>query len=158
MGTFDSFSKVKSFYRECCASRDDPPSAEISAAFKVPDYLLSCMCLTICQSATRTSPHTIDFSSVQLNPTPAAILSDVFTIKWGLRRLTFKECGLDDQVRNMLSCTYGRADPGGMIETDVTRPSHPRLSHISLCRFKSASESTSIPLNRRVHDEGVLHS
>ena len=30
-----SLEKVESFYRECCASRDDPPSAEISAAFKV---------------------------------------------------------------------------------------------------------------------------
>lgn len=27
--------KVESFYKECCASRDDPPLPEISAAFKV---------------------------------------------------------------------------------------------------------------------------
>jgi protein phosphatase 1 regulatory subunit 37 len=30
-----SLDKVESFYRECCTSRDDTPSAEISAAFKV---------------------------------------------------------------------------------------------------------------------------
>ncbi|KAI0254503.1 hypothetical protein BJV78DRAFT_1121395 [Lactifluus subvellereus] len=78
-----SLEKVESFYRECCASRDDPPSAEISTAFK---------------NASRTSPRTVDFSGVQLNPTSAAILSDVFTIEWGLRRVTFKECGLDDRI------------------------------------------------------------
>ncbi|KAN0132000.1 hypothetical protein V8E53_010280 [Lactarius tabidus] len=75
--------KVESFYKECCASRDDPPLPEISAAFK---------------NASRISPRTVDFSGVQLNPTTAAILSDVFTIEWGLRRLTFKECGLDDRI------------------------------------------------------------
>ncbi|KAI9512011.1 hypothetical protein F5148DRAFT_1166859 [Russula earlei] len=78
-----SLEKVESFYRECCASRDDPPSAEISAAFK---------------NAMSTPPRTVDLSGVQLNPTSAAILSDVFTIEWGLRRLTFKECGLDDRI------------------------------------------------------------
>ncbi|KAI0002469.1 hypothetical protein BJV74DRAFT_876497 [Russula compacta] len=78
-----SLEKVESFYRECCVSRDDPPSAEISTAFK---------------SAARTSPRTVDFSGVQLNPTSAVILSDVFTIEWGLRRLTFKECSLDDRI------------------------------------------------------------
>ena len=103
--------KVESFYRECCASRDDPLSVEISAAFKVLDYLLSCTRLILCQNAARISPRTVDFSGVQLNPTSAAILSDVFTIEWGLRRLTFKECGLDDRVRNMPSYTFGRADP-----------------------------------------------
>ncbi|KAI9465794.1 hypothetical protein BJY52DRAFT_1113105 [Lactarius psammicola] len=74
---------VESFYRECCASRDDPPLPEISTAFK---------------NASKTSPRTVDFSGVQLNPTSAAILSDVFAIEWGLRRVTFKECGLDDRL------------------------------------------------------------
>jgi len=37
-----SLEKVESFYKECCASRDDPPLAEISTAFKVVDHLLSC--------------------------------------------------------------------------------------------------------------------
>ncbi|KAH9006498.1 hypothetical protein EDB86DRAFT_2874407 [Lactarius hatsudake] len=78
-----SLETVESFYKECCASRDDPPLPEISAAFK---------------NASRTSPRTVDFSGVQLNPTSAAILSDVFAIEWGLRRVTFKECGLDDRI------------------------------------------------------------
>lgn len=60
-------------------------------------------CLITAQNASKTSPRTVDFSGVQLNPTTAAILSDVFTIEWGLRRLTFKECGLDDRVRGTCS-------------------------------------------------------
>ncbi|KAH9177701.1 hypothetical protein EDB89DRAFT_1934014 [Lactarius sanguifluus] len=78
-----SLETVESFYKECCTSRDDPPLPEISVAFK---------------NASRTSPRTVDFSGVQLNPTSAAILSDVFAIEWGLRRVTFKECGLDDRI------------------------------------------------------------
>lgn len=40
----------------------------------------------------------MDLSGVQLNVTSASILSDVFTIEWGLRRLVFRECDLSDQV------------------------------------------------------------
>ena len=32
-----SLEKVESFYKECCASRDEPPSVEVSTAFKVID-------------------------------------------------------------------------------------------------------------------------
>ncbi|KAI0300513.1 hypothetical protein B0F90DRAFT_1810386 [Multifurca ochricompacta] len=64
-----SLEKVESFYRECCASRDDPPSAEISVSFK---------------NASKISPRTVDFSGVQLNPTSAAILSDVHSCTFNL--------------------------------------------------------------------------
>jgi protein phosphatase 1 regulatory subunit 37 len=103
--------KVESFYKECCASRDDPPLPEISAAFKVIIIVRTRyrMRLIIAQDASRTPPRTVDFSGVQLNPTSAAILSDVFTIEWGLRRVTFKECGLDDRVRRASPYTYGVA-------------------------------------------------
>ncbi|KAG2357028.1 hypothetical protein BDR07DRAFT_1421401 [Suillus spraguei] len=73
--------KVESFYRECCASREEEPDPAISAAFK---------------RASGTSPRSVDLSGVQLTPTSAAILSDVFTIEWGLRKLTLRECDLDD--------------------------------------------------------------
>ena len=36
-----SLEKVESFYKECCSSRDEPPSEEISAAFKVINRPLS---------------------------------------------------------------------------------------------------------------------
>lgn len=36
---------------------------------------------------------------MQLTPTYASILSDVFNIEWGLRKLTLRECDLDDAVR-----------------------------------------------------------
>ncbi|EIM83836.1 uncharacterized protein STEHIDRAFT_170302 [Stereum hirsutum FP-91666 SS1] len=78
-----SMDKVESFYRECSTSRDDQPSPEISAAFK---------------NASGTNPRTLDLSGVQLTPVSAAVLSDVFTIEWGLRRLTFRECDLDDRI------------------------------------------------------------
>ncbi|KAG1724709.1 uncharacterized protein EDB91DRAFT_1170321 [Suillus paluster] len=73
--------KVESFYRECCASREEEPDPAISAAFK---------------RASNTNPRSVDLSGVQLTPTSAAILSDVFTIEWGLRKLTLRECDLDE--------------------------------------------------------------
>ena len=42
-------------------------------------------------------------SGVQLNPAMASILSDVFTIEWGLRKIIFRECDLDEIVRVSLS-------------------------------------------------------
>ncbi|KAH7915505.1 hypothetical protein BJ138DRAFT_1187914 [Hygrophoropsis aurantiaca] len=73
--------KVESFYRECCASREEEPDAVISAAFK---------------RASSSNPRSVDLSGAQLTPTSVAILSDVLTIEWGLRKLTLRECDLDD--------------------------------------------------------------
>lgn len=50
------------------------------------------------QHAKGSHPRTVDFSGVQLTIGTASVLSDVFTIEWGLRKLVFKECDLDDQV------------------------------------------------------------
>jgi protein phosphatase 1 regulatory subunit 37 len=44
----------------------------------------------------------VDFSGVQLTFTSASILSDVFAIEWGLRKLVFKECDLDEHVRELV--------------------------------------------------------
>ncbi|KIL56431.1 hypothetical protein M378DRAFT_17099 [Amanita muscaria Koide BX008] len=76
-----SMDRVESFYRECCAGCDEDPDSAISAAFK---------------NATPTNPRCVDLSGVQLTFTSASILSDVFTIEWGLRKLVFKECDLDE--------------------------------------------------------------
>ncbi|KAF9238210.1 hypothetical protein BU15DRAFT_88452 [Melanogaster broomeanus] len=73
--------KVESFYRECCTSREEEPDPAVSAAFK---------------RASSTKPRSVDLSGVQLTPTAAAILSDVFNIEWGLRKLTLRECDLDE--------------------------------------------------------------
>jgi protein phosphatase 1 regulatory subunit 37 len=40
----------------------------------------------------------VDYSGVQLTISSASILSDVFTIEWGLRKLVFRECDLDEHV------------------------------------------------------------
>ncbi|KAL4079887.1 hypothetical protein V8B97DRAFT_1928380 [Scleroderma yunnanense] len=76
-----SLDKVESFYRECCASREEEPDPAVSAAFK---------------RASLTNPRSVDLSGVQLTPTTAAILSDVLSIEWGLRKLTLRECDLDE--------------------------------------------------------------
>ncbi|KAI6040774.1 hypothetical protein EDC04DRAFT_2566656 [Pisolithus marmoratus] len=73
--------KVESFYRECCESREEHPDPAVSAAFK---------------RAAPASPRSVDLSGVQLTPTSAAILSDMFSIEWGLRKLTLRECDLDE--------------------------------------------------------------
>ncbi|KIY47737.1 RNI-like protein, partial [Fistulina hepatica ATCC 64428] len=78
-----SLEQVESFYRECCQGCDEPPDPMVTKAFKV---------------ATNTHPRSVDFSGVQFTPTSASILSDVFTIEWGLRKLTFKECDLDEHT------------------------------------------------------------
>ncbi|KDQ23487.1 hypothetical protein PLEOSDRAFT_1098225 [Pleurotus ostreatus PC15] len=78
-----SLEKVESFYRECCAGCDEQPDPGISLAFK---------------HGTQGNPRTVDFSGVQLNLVSASILSDVFTIEWGLRKLVFRECDLDEHI------------------------------------------------------------
>lgn len=78
-----SLDRVEAFYRECCEGREETPNPAISAAFK---------------RAAHTNPRSLDLSGVQLNLTVAAILSDVFTIEWGLRKLVFRECDLDEHI------------------------------------------------------------
>ncbi|KAI0037180.1 hypothetical protein K488DRAFT_39518 [Vararia minispora EC-137] len=78
-----SMERVELFYRECCASREESPVSEVSNALK---------------NASGTSPRTVDFSGVQFTQPLAATLSDVLTIEWGLRKVTFRECDLDDRI------------------------------------------------------------
>ncbi|KAH6879625.1 hypothetical protein BKA70DRAFT_1447902 [Coprinopsis sp. MPI-PUGE-AT-0042] len=75
--------KVESFYRECCAGCDEHPDPAITAALK---------------HAANSSPRTVDFSGVQLTMTKALILSDIFSIEWGLRKVVFRECDLDEHL------------------------------------------------------------
>ncbi|KAL1716168.1 hypothetical protein EV715DRAFT_255322 [Schizophyllum commune] len=78
-----SMDKVESFYRECCEGCDEKPDPAITNAFK---------------HANPAHPRAVDFSGVQMTLTTASILSDVFTVEWGLRKLTFKECDLDEHT------------------------------------------------------------
>ncbi|KAK0199598.1 hypothetical protein DFS33DRAFT_1267449 [Desarmillaria ectypa] len=75
--------KVESFWRECCAGCEEVPDPLISAALK---------------KANSSHPRIVDLSGVQLTPGKATVLGDVFTIEWGLRRLVFKECDLDENI------------------------------------------------------------
>ncbi|TFK36219.1 hypothetical protein BDQ12DRAFT_687045 [Crucibulum laeve] len=76
-----SMDKVESFYRECCAGCEEEPDPAITVALK---------------HASPSNPRTVDLSGVQLTFTSASILSDVFTIEWGLRKLVFRECDLEE--------------------------------------------------------------
>ncbi|KAG6828374.1 hypothetical protein H0H92_008216 [Tricholoma furcatifolium] len=78
-----SLDKVDSFYRECCTGCDEQPDLAITAAFK---------------NASASSPRSVDFSGVQLTVMSASVLSDVLTIEWGLRKLAFKECDLNEHI------------------------------------------------------------
>ncbi|KAH8103400.1 RNI-like protein [Cristinia sonorae] len=79
--TWWSMEQVESFYRECCIGREEEPDPGISKALL---------------NAKTTLPRTVDLSGVQLTVGSASVLSDIFTIEWGLRKLVFKECDLDE--------------------------------------------------------------
>lgn len=98
--------QVESFYRECSIGREDTPDPAVSAAFKVwPSSLIPVTCMRaavneiVSQHAASPDSRTLDLSGVQITISSATILSDVFTIEWGLRKLILKECNLDDHVR-----------------------------------------------------------
>jgi protein phosphatase 1 regulatory subunit 37 len=98
--------QVESFYRECSIGREDNPDPAISAALKVwlLCHLISVTCMRAVsddidlQRASSPDSRTLDLSGVQIIVTSATILSDVFTIEWGLRKLILKECDLDEHV------------------------------------------------------------
>ncbi|KZT70603.1 RNI-like protein [Daedalea quercina L-15889] len=81
--TWWSLDQVESFYRECCVGREEVPDPGVSLALK---------------RATGTNPRTVDLSGIQLTVGSASVLSDIFTIEWGLRKLVFKECDLDEHI------------------------------------------------------------
>ncbi|KAI0343834.1 RNI-like protein [Trametopsis cervina] len=78
-----SLPQVESFYRECCVGREEAPDPAISSAILHGRHL---------------PPRSVDFSGVQLTIGSASVLSDIFTIEWGLRKVIFKECDLDALV------------------------------------------------------------
>lgn len=98
--------QVGSFYRECSIGREDTPDPAISAAFKVrllyhpisASFIRATGHNIDPQRAASPDSRTIDLSGVQITVPSATILSDVFTIEWGLRKLILKECNLDEHV------------------------------------------------------------
>lgn len=94
-----SLDKVESFYRECCVQCDEQPDLGITSAFKVCCHsLFLCQSHALSKNASPNNPRSVDFSGVKLALTSASILSDVFSIEWGLRKLVFRECDLDEHV------------------------------------------------------------
>lgn len=67
----------------------------------------------------------------------ASILSDVFTIEWGLRKLVFRECDLDEYVRMVEQACVNLANlikPDA--EADIARSTDPWHSFVFVGSFK----------------------
>jgi len=110
-----SLEKVESFYRECCISSEENPDLAVIAAFKVRFFQVFSIRSLISlingpQHAAGTNPRSLDLSGAQLTISMAGILSDVFTIEWGLRKLTLRECDLDEHVSSFVSSSNHSAD------------------------------------------------
>ena len=75
--------RVSTFYTECCLGCEEPPDPLILSALR---------------ATSSTRPRTLDLSGVQLTPIKAQILSDVFSIEWGMRKLVLRECDLDERT------------------------------------------------------------
>ena len=107
------------------------------------------------QNSSSSNPRSVDFSGVQLTITSASILSDVFTIEWGLRKLVFRECDLDDQVfQYAFSLFYAkqRIDT----EANVTRLTDTRYPLLPLRCFKPPSKVSGLPSYRRISLPGTF--
>jgi len=52
--------------------------------------------------STSSLPKVIDLRDLQLTHGSAAVLSDLLSIDFGLRKLILDNCGLDDEVRGFL--------------------------------------------------------
>ena len=76
----------------------------------LPPNFRCCICAIVddigSQHAASPDSRTVDLSGVQVTVSSATILSDIFTIEWGLRKLILKECNLDEHVsiRSLRRC------------------------------------------------------
>lgn len=141
--------KVESFYRECCAGCDEEPDPAITVAFKVRPFFASTALYSIVgdQNAFSANPRSVDFSGVQLTLSSASILSDVFAIEWGLRKVVFRECDLDEYVKCLLFLRLCQVANTLMIdlETDATCPAYPKYIVIPVGCLEPATQDSRFP-------------
>jgi protein phosphatase 1 regulatory subunit 37 len=147
--------KVESFYRECCEGCDEHPDPAISAALKVcmGASAGSSMEADHEQHAAHTNPRTVDLSGVQLTFVKASILSDVFSIEWGLRKVVFRECDLDEHVRRPSPSLARRSHRAGP-ETHPAFTAYPWDAVVHLSRFQQAPQNPCVPSARCLSAEG----
>ena len=81
-------------------------------------------------------PRTVDLSGIQLNVGVASVLSDVFTIEWGLRKLVFKECDLDEHVSTSCSPSSTLLTLSVGFETDAACITYPGDIDLPFCGVK----------------------
>ena len=111
---------------------------------------------TIHQRASSTNPRSVDLSGAQLTVTSAAILSDVFTIEWGLRKVIFRECDLDEHVGVVLFNVEFKFNLFDHIDAEayVTCTSDTRDPIVSVSRVQSTAQGTSVQTDRGIYGKG----
>ena len=141
--------QVESFYRECSIGREDNPDLAISSALKVrlpfPSGLHTCDYRRHdSQRASSPDSRTLDLSGIQITVTSAIILSDVFTIEWGLRKLILKECDLDEHVSTPLHASFLCLISCVESQTPATRIADTEFSAFPFRFLEQAPESRSV--------------
>ncbi|KAJ4469873.1 hypothetical protein J3R30DRAFT_1520211 [Lentinula aciculospora] len=119
-----SMDKVEAFYKECCATSDEPPDPAISKALlryssgssgsassalttlTTSGSPITNMSLTPITShppntsilPSTSAPRTLDLTGISLTLPQSEILADVLSIEWGLRTLVLCESNLDPVI------------------------------------------------------------
>jgi hypothetical protein len=76
-------------------------------------------------------------SGVQLTVSSASILSDVFSIEWGLRKLVLRECDLEEHVSgSAIHFTFVILYENTELEAHAPCPSNTRDIILSICRVE----------------------
>lgn len=95
-------------YEDCCRTREEPGIAALRTLLMV-----SCICrhdqmrklpdsasdARISSQSTSSPPKVIDLRDTNLTRGSAAVLSDILSVDFGLRKLVLDNCNLDDEVR-----------------------------------------------------------
>lgn len=86
----------------------------------------------------------------------ASILSDVFNIEWGLRKLVFRECDLDEFVRLSTSKRYTVLTAKLDVEAYASRTAYSRFAILPLPSVKPTAEDARISFDRCISHEGMI--
>ena len=83
-------------------------------------------------------------------------MSDVFTIEWGLRKLVFRECDLDDQACFLFMHHSALFMMELDTQADSTRPVDTRFVVLSILGIESAVEGTCVSLSWGLCRQGAF--
>lgn len=95
-----SIEDLRRLYNDCCRTRDEPGIPELGrllAVSVVYQKSRSHLRMNICLKG-NALPKAIDLSNVPLTAGSVLVLSDLLSVKFGLKRLILENCGLDDET------------------------------------------------------------